>query len=374
MGQHVFISYKHQDRIFANQLIHRVQSAGFRVWIDEEQLRAGENWREAINAAIRQSFALILLITPDARTSEFVTYEWAFAQGGGIRVIPVMLRPTPMLHPQLEVLQYLDFTDMAAAPWDRLLQRLHEVKGEYKPDAIAFNQGAPRAVRQSVSALDSHNADERRSALRSLAQMNHPTAYSALVEAVQHPLRDVRIDAAFMLAKQSNYTDFAAVPGLIEALQAEDARVRSAAVKTLGEIGSPDGVPALLQVINNEPDGNIRWLATGALSRMGDVALPGLMEALRDDDWKVRRSACDALWGMSQPAAVPGLVQALCDRNDVVRQAASSALEGMGVMAIPGLSDALNSRNPHLADAARAVLLRIDHDDARAAIESRKSQ
>ncbi len=220
-----------------------------------------------------------------------------------------------------------------------------------------------------MEALDSHNADERRSALRSLAQMNHPTAYSALVAAVQHPLRDVRVDAAFMLAKQTNNTDFAAVPGLIEALRDEDARIRTAAVKVLGEIKDPESVPSLLEIVNHERDGNIRWLATGALSKMGETAVPGLVKALHDEDWKVRRSACEALWSMAEPSAVPGLAEALCDRNDVVRQAASGALEAMGALAVSGLTQALRGSNRQVAQAAADMLRRIDTEEARAAVK-----
>ena len=370
MAQHVFIAYKHEDNIFANQLIHKVQSAHFRVWIDEEQLRAGDNWREAINGAIRQSFAVILIMTPEARLSEFVTYEWAFALGAGVKVIPVLLRHTPQMHPQLDQLQYLDFTDQLNQPWDRLMARLREVKGEYKTDIIALADDAPRSVVQAVDALDSPNADTRRSALRTLALMNHPSAYSALVEAVNHPLRDVRVDAGFMLAKQTNNSDFAAVPGLIEALTDEDPRIRSAAVQTLGEIGDPSAVPHLLQVVNHERDGNIRWQATGALSKMGPAAVSGLVDALSDEDWKVRRSACEALWAMAEPAAAPGLIKTLTDPNDVVRQAASGALEAMGAMAVPDLIQALNHAHRYTAPHITAVLERINTVEAQEAIRA----
>jgi HEAT repeat protein len=280
-----------------------------------------------------------------------------------------MLHTTPFLHPQLDILQYLDFTDTTNSPWDRLIRRLQEIQGEYQPNA-SVARDAPPAVKQAVTALDNHNAEERRQALRSLSQMNHPAAYSALLNAAQHPLRDVRIDASFMLAKQTNNEDFAAVPGLIEALRDDDARIRSAAVKTLGEIGDPNAVPPLLQIVNQEADGNIRWQATGALSKMGKAAVPGLVTALQDEDWKVRRSACEALWGIGEPAAVPGLAEALLDRNDVVRQAAASALEAMGGIAVNGLADALSSPNRQLSQAALDVLSRIDDESAQAAIRA----
>jgi hypothetical protein len=31
-------------------------------------------------------------MTPDAKASEYVTYEWAFAWGAGVRVIPIMYK------------------------------------------------------------------------------------------------------------------------------------------------------------------------------------------------------------------------------------------------------------------------------------------
>jgi HEAT repeat protein len=368
MGEHVFISYKHDEKEFADMLRRQVQMAGFSVWLDEEELRAGENWREAINQAIKESFALILVITPNATSSEFVTYEWAFAQGAGIKVIPALLKPTK-LHPQLEMLQYLDFSDLARPPWEKLIRRLWELRGEYQPNTVSVARDAPPAVRTAVAALDSPNAEDRRSALKSLAQMNHAAAYAALVGAVRHTLRDVRVDAAFLLAKQTNHQERAAVPGLVDALHDEDPRIRTAACKELGEIGDPAAVPELLQILNKDPDSNIRWQATGALNKMGVAAVPGLMAALKDEDWKVRRSAADALWGMREPGAASGLIEALCDKNDVVRQAAAGALEAMGGLAVPGLAEALQSRDSRIASAAADVLQKIGSDDSLAALK-----
>jgi hypothetical protein len=358
MGQHVFISYKHEDKFFAEMLIRQVKMAGFDVWVDDEQLRAGENWREAINFAIKESFALIFIITPASKRSEFVTYEWAFAQGAGVKVIPVMLLPTEKLHPQLEQLQYLDFTDQTHPPWDKLIRRLYEIQGESQPHTVMVSRDAPPAVKSAVAALDSHNADERRSALRSLAQMNHPAAYAALVGAVQHTARDVRVDAAFMLSKQSNYKEPAAVPGLLDALDDEDVRVRIAAIKALGEIAAPSAVPALLHILNKDSDNDLRWAATGALGKMGAAAVPGLVEALKDDDWKVRRSAADALWGLREPSAAAALLEATFDKNDVVRQAASGALEAMGEISVSSLAQVVRSSDNAQARQKAADMLR----------------
>ena len=97
---HVFISYARKDAEFAETLRGRVEDAEFDVWMDSI-LPAGFDWRQEIDQAIRQAFVVLLVVTPDSRASEYVTYEWAFALGLGLKVIPVVYKPTT-LHPRLE--------------------------------------------------------------------------------------------------------------------------------------------------------------------------------------------------------------------------------------------------------------------------------
>src|SRR6266567_7844212 len=123
VDKHVFVSYKHEDSDFAENLIHRAEKAGFKTWADTDHLHAGEDWRAEIDQAIKNAFALTVIMTPEAKASEYVTYEWAFAWGVGVKVIPLMLRPTP-LHPRLEAMQYLDFTNPKIRPWDRLIEEI----------------------------------------------------------------------------------------------------------------------------------------------------------------------------------------------------------------------------------------------------------
>jgi tetratricopeptide (TPR) repeat protein len=122
MEKHVFISYQHDDSDFADALIYRVEKVGFKTWIDNNGLYPGEDWREGIDQSIRDAFALIVIMSPVAKASEYVTYEWAFAWGCGIKVIPVMYKFTS-LHPRLESLQYLDFTNRLR-PWNDLMRTL----------------------------------------------------------------------------------------------------------------------------------------------------------------------------------------------------------------------------------------------------------
>ena len=116
MDGQVFISYQHADAEFAENLMFRIKDAGFNSWVDSENLRAGEEWQVRIDQAIKSAFALIVIMTPEAQASEYVTYEWSFAWGAGVKVIPVMYKQT-QLHPRLKTLQYLDFTNFPTRPW-----------------------------------------------------------------------------------------------------------------------------------------------------------------------------------------------------------------------------------------------------------------
>lgn len=128
---HVFISYRNEDIDFAENVISRLERAGFTAWIDSE-IGAGEEWRTAIDLAVRDALALVVIMTPEAKTSEYVTYEWAFALGAHVKVIPIVLKPTT-LHPRLGVLQHLDFTNPRNRPWERLIEEVRTAEREYRP-------------------------------------------------------------------------------------------------------------------------------------------------------------------------------------------------------------------------------------------------
>src|SRR5438874_5341165 len=152
---HVFISYKHGDGDFAEILVSKIKDAGFDVWIDEDddKLPPGANWRDEIDRAIKDAFALIVIMTPEARISEYVTYEWGFAQGAEVTVIPIMLKPTK-LHPRLEMFQYLDFTtsNRMARPWDILIKALKKASDIYKLRGIEISNDIPALIKQAVDA------------------------------------------------------------------------------------------------------------------------------------------------------------------------------------------------------------------------------
>lgn len=127
---HVFISYARRDLEFVEEMRAQLRDAKLEVWTDRV-LSPGSDWRLEIDDAIRNAFALIVVITPESKSSEYVTYEWAFGLGIGIRVIPLILKPT-RLHPRLEFLQHIDFANFEPGQyaWELLIEGLQRIQDE----------------------------------------------------------------------------------------------------------------------------------------------------------------------------------------------------------------------------------------------------
>lgn len=239
----VFLSYKHDDGDFAQILRDRIEKAGFAGWIDDN-LQAGEDWREMIDRAIRESMALIVVLSPDAVASEYVTYEWAFALGAGVPVIPVMLKPTP-LHPRLDELQFLDFTNRRARPWDLLLERL---EGLGRPsEKKGRSRGKTTKGEAELDALRGQLADKhwdvRAEAVRALGDRRDRAAVPVLARLLAGD-RSLRVRAAAAQAL-GWIGDEAAVPDLIAALDGDHAQVQAAARDALRRIGTDDARAAV---------------------------------------------------------------------------------------------------------------------------------
>jgi hypothetical protein len=152
---HVFISYARQDADFATVLRSALEKAGHKVWVDQVRISAGDDWSREIDEAIQTSKSLIVIMSPEAAKSEYVTYEWAYALGKGIRVVPVLLRTTS-LHPRLQTIHNLDFSSHSARPWDRLLGAISRgepgiddrISGEPKHELTVEIAGSPEAVKK----------------------------------------------------------------------------------------------------------------------------------------------------------------------------------------------------------------------------------
>jgi HEAT repeat protein len=121
------------------------------------------------------------------------------------------------------------------------------------------------------------------------------------------------------------------VDPLITALQDRYASLREAAALALGEIGDPRSIQPLLAALENNKLWTLRWAATQALGALGSVeAVPPLITLLKDAYSNVREAAARALGNIGSPLAITPLLRATKDRDSMVRMAADRALETLG--------------------------------------------
>ncbi|QPC84401.1 TIR domain-containing protein [Phototrophicus methaneseepsis] len=142
----VFLSYSPKDQRFVAGLREVLVRAGHKPWIDPRP-RPGQDWRLDIDDAIRSSDALMVVVTPAAAESVYVTYEWASALAYGKKVIPIIVRPADV-HPRLETLERFDmsgFTD-AAHFWDYFVRELPRVLSEMPQTGGLPQQGRAAAT------------------------------------------------------------------------------------------------------------------------------------------------------------------------------------------------------------------------------------
>src|SRR5580658_4659273 len=153
--RHVFISYCHDDADFAHVLVDQLNQAGFAVWKDLD-LRAGDNWHAEIEGAIRSAAAVVVILSERAQASDYVKFEWAFAVGAGVPVVPLLLKiRAEVLHPRLRSLQALDFSNYMLRPWDELTRALKILATVERPFTIAVPRDAPPFIQKAAQELDS---------------------------------------------------------------------------------------------------------------------------------------------------------------------------------------------------------------------------
>lgn len=426
---HVFISYRSEDGEFVAEVIRQLDGAGFRVWSENERLRDGDAWRESIDQAIRDAFAMIVVLTPAAHDSQQIMYEWMFALGVGVRVILVIREETD-LHPRLTALKKLKFLPDMTPPWGKLIRVVQEGydndTSRPLPPPSRFGRprpgSAPRerwpgrggdrgyrnrsndwlagiddadedeAIEKLIEVLEDTDRDKRMNAAIRLGEMKAKTAIPALIARLRDDDYRVREEAARTLGKLkaagavmglieavrmgrpgpfgggNGHMVFIdairdigvlAVPVLVDALSDEDPRMRLTIVDLLGEIGGSDAVTALAGALR-DPEWRVRWRVADALGKLGDdEAVPDLLDLLTDSSKDVRVSAAWALGKIGHASAIEGLINMLRDREWRVRWGAAEALWEIGESAVPRLVEMLSEPDEYVRRAAARALAQV---------------
>ena len=160
------------------------------------------------------------------------------------------------------------------------------------PGLIELDEEANSAL---LDLTRSSNADHRWWALRVLAQSPHAPA-EWLVPFLRDPAREVRQCAALGLAIKPGES---AVGSLVQALSDEDSMVSSLAVNALVKIGNV-AVPSLIEVVKHHVAGSTsqsaRIHALRALAEIRDHrAIPVMMKVMEEDSVLLQHWAKEGL-------------------------------------------------------------------------------
>jgi HEAT repeat protein len=301
-----FISYQRKSKKFAKKLMQNLQIAGIRCWIDEN-IPLGEEWKQIIDIEIADSIGVIVVVTPDALKSQYVTYEWAYALGLDKKVIPLILeKPDPNnpdhlpMHPKLDDFQNRDFTNPKKQPWEQLIA---ELQGILQQDNI------PQEILEAENALRSIDPNKRNDGkVFLLNHENHEAAIEAFARVVPNESPDISMNAALGLVKKTKYKDLRAIPGLKKGLHT---RYVEDCLNALVNMNCPEAVKCLsdlfMELENKVKDTVLRTKLMSAMTQIThESAIPELKMMLLSRSPSAGEIV-DALGRFRDPQALPEL-------------------------------------------------------------------
>jgi YVTN family beta-propeller protein len=120
MSKHIFVSYSKKDSDFAWKLADDLEKRGFKTWIDRA-ISGGEEWRQSIERALQEAGEVIVVLSPNAVSSDWVMHEGSVAYGLGKTLYPVLMAPVDKLPIWVEKFQYTNFVGV---DYDTALEEL----------------------------------------------------------------------------------------------------------------------------------------------------------------------------------------------------------------------------------------------------------
>src|SRR5688572_22773645 len=88
----VFLSYSRKDKEVMQRVRADLQREGLTVWTDEGIEPGTPSWKKAIGKAIEEARCLVVILSPDAKASEWVTRELDYATTHQLTIFALLAR------------------------------------------------------------------------------------------------------------------------------------------------------------------------------------------------------------------------------------------------------------------------------------------
>ncbi len=147
MARDVFISYRSEDKEWADKLCAGLEGQNISCWMAPRDIAAGREWAEAIVEALQQCKSFVLVLSSHSSNTKQISREAELADHQGLPIYTFRLEnvePPPGLLYFLGNLQWLDgFGDQFDSALARLADVICNTGAEAKPRLPPFKPAPP---------------------------------------------------------------------------------------------------------------------------------------------------------------------------------------------------------------------------------------
>jgi len=138
----VFISYSHDDELFARQLEERLSADGISVWIDYKSVKWGEPFPALIEEGLNQARHIICLMSPSWTSSAWSSlerYSTIVDDPNGYlgKLLPILISHETSIPPFMRPLAYIDCTGPGALDHEYARIRDHILRARLSKQKIS---------------------------------------------------------------------------------------------------------------------------------------------------------------------------------------------------------------------------------------------
>lgn len=133
MTPNIFMSYSRREVGFVDDLTHRLEKAGFNVWLDYRRLIPGTPWAGQIDKGLREAEVVLLVVSQDSIASQFVELEWRHVLNDKNKRIILVIFEALKLPPELKNYEWVDFRGSYESGIKELIGQLNSPIQEAHP-------------------------------------------------------------------------------------------------------------------------------------------------------------------------------------------------------------------------------------------------
>jgi hypothetical protein len=92
----IFVSYSHKHTDWVRSFVEALERHNLKVWFDEKAILPGEFFVEKLEEGLRNSEAVVYIVTPEAVNSKWALIELGAALGGEKTLVPIVSEDVPV--------------------------------------------------------------------------------------------------------------------------------------------------------------------------------------------------------------------------------------------------------------------------------------